>query len=175
MTIIQYYFHLLLNSRYSFIIKIVIIFSIYMLFYADNINDIAYCAKKKGTGVPILAEAKSSTSSRLTGDVFSLERIRIHEKIVAYTNMEPDELIRSITRLKTNEAKEIGVSFKALSTPLHEKKYIQDIIPPVHKHQLFEGRYGGHSLEVASIPDEAGARKVYYLLRMHRRLNGSSI
>lgn len=174
---LNYYSHILLTSKYSFIIKLVVFFSIYLLFYADNINDLAFCAKKKASSIttsttPTLAEAKTSTRIRPVGDIFELERMKVHEKIVAYTNMEPEDLIRSINRLKSKEAKELGESFRALSTPLNEKKYIQEIMPPIHKHTMFEGRYGGHSVDIAPIPDEIGARKVYYLLRMYRRLIG---
>lgn len=42
---LNYYSHLLLNSRYSFVIKLTIIFSIYALFYLDTSNDIAYCTQ----------------------------------------------------------------------------------------------------------------------------------
>lgn len=177
MTNIQYYSHLILHSKYSFIIKLTIFLGIYLLFYADNLNDLAFCAKKKTSSIttsttPDLAEAKTSTRIRPVGAIFELERMKVHEKIVAYTNMEPEDLIRAINRLKSKEAKELGESFRALSTPLHEKKYIQNIIPPIHKHTVFEGDYGGHSVDIAPIPDELGARKVYYLLRMYKRLMG---
>lgn len=42
---LNYYSHLLLNSKYSLLIKLAIIFSIYALFYLDSSTDIAYCTK----------------------------------------------------------------------------------------------------------------------------------
>ena len=42
---LNYYSHLLLNSKYSLLIKVVIIFSIYALFYIDSSTDIAYCTQ----------------------------------------------------------------------------------------------------------------------------------
>lgn len=44
---LNYYSHLLLNSKYSLLIKLAIIFSIYALFYLDSSTDIAYCTKAK--------------------------------------------------------------------------------------------------------------------------------
>lgn len=45
MTNLHYYFHLLLTNRYSFIIKLTIFVSIYILFYFKNINNISYCTE----------------------------------------------------------------------------------------------------------------------------------
>lgn len=45
MTNLHYYFHLLLTNRYSFIIKLTIFVSIYLLFYLKNINNISYCTE----------------------------------------------------------------------------------------------------------------------------------
>src|SRR5688572_7952666 len=42
---LNYYSHLLLNSRYSLLIKLIIIFSIYTLLYVDNSTDIVYCTQ----------------------------------------------------------------------------------------------------------------------------------
>lgn len=60
---IQYYSHILLHSKYSFIIKLAICLSIYLLFYADNLNDLAYCAKKKGAAKAAEA-AKTAASAK---------------------------------------------------------------------------------------------------------------
>lgn len=152
MTNIQYYSHLLLNSRYSFIIKLIIIFSIYMLFYADNINDIAYCAKTKGTAriSPDLAESKTSATISPIGDIFELERMKVHEKIIAYTNMEPYQLLEGFKKWKSENTG----SFRGRPLYLQEKSYLHTIIPgPVEPYYH---------------------EKVHYLLRMYRRLNNIS-
>ena len=46
-TKINYYSHLLLNSKYSLIIKLALILFIYSIFYLGNINDIAHCTNEE--------------------------------------------------------------------------------------------------------------------------------
>src|SRR3546814_5955515 len=80
MNYINYQIHLLLTSRYSFLIKIIIIFSIYMLFYADNINDIAYCTKKN--------------SLKKSGFVQYLENKAAADAVVPAVAESKDEIIK---------------------------------------------------------------------------------
>lgn len=105
MNYINYQIHLLLSSKYSFIIKLAIILLIYSIFYLDSIQDIAYCAKKTGvkkaakvaeiastvennsvtaTAVPFIAESKDEV---VRGFQEQLRTIQIdskakHEEII---------------------------------------------------------------------------------------------
>ena len=174
---LNYYSHLLLTNKYSFVIKLTVLLCIYMLFTLDNTNEIAYCMKKKALAkavVPTITETTTSTPIRPIGDIFELERMKVHEKIIAYTHMEPEELISTLERHKALDAETTKQPIELFSLPVHEKKYIQGIIPQIQKHQLLSdsGLPGGFFAEQISMPDEIGARKVYYLLRMYRRLMG---
>lgn len=63
---LQYYSHLMLNSKYSFLIKLVIIFSIYTLFYLDSSADIAYCTKSKAVNL-------KKQNTELQHEIFALK------------------------------------------------------------------------------------------------------
>lgn len=44
---INYYSHLLLTNKYSFVIKLAIIFSIYAIFYANNSMGVTHCTNEQ--------------------------------------------------------------------------------------------------------------------------------
>lgn len=107
---IQYYSHLLLNSKYSFLIKLTIFLAIYMLFYIDNIQDVAYCAKKQGakkaaeiaravpasevSAVPFIAESKDEV---VRGFHEQLRTIQIDSKA------KHEEIITRLDEIKRNQ------------------------------------------------------------------------
>lgn len=176
-TKINYYFHLLLTNKYSFVIKLAILLSIYMLFTIDNPNEIAYCAKKKALAkavVPTLTETTSSTPIRSMGDIFELEKIKVHEKIIAYTHMEPEELINEIERSKAFEAERTGNPIEFYSAPNYEKEYIQAFMPSLEKAKIFQDKESetGFVETPTTFYDHEGLRKVYSWLRIYRRLTG---
>lgn len=120
-----------------------------MLFYADNLNDLAYCAKNKGAASvdSMLAEAKTPARIRPVGDIFELEKMKVHEKIIAYTNMEPDQLVEGFKKWKASDT-----SYRGRPLHLQERAYLQITI--------------GGSL------DPNYYSKIHYLFRMYRRLMG---
>lgn len=77
---LNYYFHILLTHKYSFLIKLIIIFSIYTLFYLDYSTDIAFCTQ--------------SSEKRLKKALEELERLRIEN---AYLKKQPTDIIYSQT------------------------------------------------------------------------------
>lgn len=147
---INYYSHLLLTNKYSFVIKLAVLLCIYMLFTLDNTNEIAYCMKKKALAkavVPTITETTSSTPIRPVGDIFELERMKVHEKIIAYTNMEPDQLIEGFKKWKAGET-----GYRSQPLHIQEKMYLQRTITGVLDPNYYS--------------------KIHYLFRMYRRLMG---
>jgi len=96
---IQYYSHLILQSKYSFIIKLTIFLSIYLLFYADNLNDLAYCAKKKGAAkaaeaARAAASAETTTAAKNAAAIEAYTRTYATEQLIAEAK---EHAIRSTT------------------------------------------------------------------------------
>lgn len=149
---LNYYSHLLLNSKYKFIINLFIILIIYSLFYG---NTIGYCMMKATAGETVSsslpgtvsAESKAATDIKPISDVFELEKMKVHEKIIAYTNMEPDQLVEGFQKWKAKD-----MSYRGQPLPVQEKMYLRNTI-----HGSADPNY---------------YNKVHYLFRMYRRLMG---
>lgn len=84
MNYINYQIHLILQSRYKFLITIFIYFTIYITFYGQNIS---YCMTE-GSDIPEIAETKTKSKVELT----NLEQL-IHRNIDSYIGDK--DLIRS--------------------------------------------------------------------------------
>lgn len=143
---IQYYIHLLLNNKYAFIFKIIIICFIYLVFHYNNLILCTY--------------------------ELELEKIRIEEKLIAYTNLEPEQLLQKLEEWKQQQqGRSIpGVypdtlTYENLSNPFHEKRFLASL------------KLNGFSkldrhLVLSSKED---VRETYSLLRMYRRLSQISM
>lgn len=156
MNYINYQIHLLLTSRYSFLIKIIIIFSIYMLFYADNINDIAYCTKKnslKKSGfvqylenkaaadavVPAVAESKDEIIKIFQEQIQNLqiENKSLRDTIVS-SFKETQDLQRTqleeLQKLRANTS--IHVAQPIIAEPIAEAKISENTVLAVDQETL---------------------------------------
>lgn len=149
---VQYYTHLLLNSKHRMFINLFIILTIYSVFYG---NTIGYCMMKANAGETIssslpetvVAESKTATDIKSISDVFELEKMKVHEKIIAYTNMEPDQLVEGFQKWKAKD-----MSYRGQPLPVQEKMYLR------------------HTIHGSADPNYYN--KVHYLFRMYRRLMG---
>lgn len=95
----------------------------------------------------VSAESKAATDIKPISDVFELEKMKVHEKIIAYTNMEPDQLVEGFQKWKAKD-----MSYRGQPLPVQEKMYLRNTI-----HGSADPNY---------------YNKVHYLFRMYRRLMG---
>lgn len=157
MNTLQYQIHLILNSKYKFLINLFIILCSYSIFYGDFIG---YCMDQKGTPNDSPTPTETSPLIIPVSDALVREKLRIHEKIIDYTHMEPEYLLR-----------QINVN---MSEPETAKARLIDILPRVSQPQVPAG--GGFltpallPTETYQVPDVVGARYVYNLLKMYLRL-----
>ena len=84
---------------------------------------------------------------RPSGDVFELEKIRVHEEFIAYFNEEPNQILEGFQKWRPTY-----IGHRHVPLYVQEKMYLQKIMPGVTTPNYYE--------------------KVHYLFRMYRRLNG---
>jgi len=110
-----------------------------------------------------------STPIRPIGDIFELEKMRVYEKIVAYTHKNPDELLNGLDE-KLNRANSREILRDSANFKL-EQEFVEKVVPKITEQRLHGGRDGFplHPRE-ETVVDTAAAREVHYLLRMYRQL-----
>jgi len=153
---LQYYSHICLTHKYSFIIKFLIIFAIYSLFYLDNIQDIAYCAKKSGlkksgfiqylentaaaaAAVPAVAESKDEIIQVFQEQIRNLqiENKSLRDTIVS-SFQETQDLQRAqleeLQKLRTDTL--INVAQPVIAEPIAEAKFTENTVPAIDQETL---------------------------------------
>jgi len=107
---LNYYSHLLLNSKYSLLIKLAIIISIYALFDLDSSTDIAYCAKMNKKQWMEKAQDQQMEINRL-----NIEIERLKNELNNRFRMSSDTQMYYLTREETLDSLKQKIEAYSLS------------------------------------------------------------
>lgn len=179
MSKLQYYSHLMLNSRYSLLIKLVIIFSIYILFYLDSSADIAYCTKSKAVNLKkqntelqheIFALKNELTRFRMSVDPNSYRELdtleTLKERIASYRERHAEGFITGEETQLSRHVRHIGANRPDLKFPpsfYSATKFVDVTSSKIHPHAF------DHLVIDSMTIDDTGKQELE--LHRHYRLN----
>lgn len=136
---LKYYSHLILHSKYSFIIKLLIFFCIYLFFYFPTIS---FCMTE-GNDVPQIAESKSVLNTEiehLKEQITKQENMisQLEQKLAVYTtimNNQPFGTTNILTSI--SESAEFEKNSIAVDVERHIREVRGDYVEPEEKHCKF--------------------------------------